>query len=177
MAVGNILLPIAAAILPDGSTSNAAATVFYEKSTSSPNSNCPNVWQIGLAFTQVGAQKACWQLQLPADFNSTQAGGYPIIRIKGSCVSTTSTVTMYAGQDTAIDGSGTAMTALVYANADISASINCPGTASQQMDIPVALTNTNMAANRHCCVFISRNNSGTSADFKVRSVNMEYTTT
>jgi hypothetical protein len=91
---------------------------------------------------------------------------------------TTGGAIMKAGQVTSIDSS-TDDDALAFAAADVSAAIAAPGTQGQTIGFTIALTTTNMAANRKCVVFIGRDPDNVSdtitTDLELLVLNLEYT--
>ena len=66
MATGTILLPIGAAILPDGSASNAAPAVQRVKSSAS----APTPYFLQLAFDATTEEQCMWSFRMPADYAS-----------------------------------------------------------------------------------------------------------
>lgn len=67
MVTGTIILPIAGAVLPDGSTSNAAAQFQRTKSTAT----APAYHFVELLFDPTTEESAYWTFRLPADYSSS----------------------------------------------------------------------------------------------------------
>jgi len=175
MATGYINL-FPGGVAPDGSgTGNNTAALSYEVSTGTQTSNTPKATQLKLLFDAATDEHWLFSFMLPGDYAS---GG--TLRLKAKMTSaTTGNVVMKAGQVTDIDSS-TADGSKVFAAGDVSAATAVPATAGQTFEITITLTTTDMAANRHCVIFIGRDadnvNDTATGDLELLSANFEYVT-
>jgi hypothetical protein len=175
MGLGIMKLPPSNAFMPDGSSNNKAARPFLEKSSGTPPSGAPNVWNIGFLMTDVTAdEQILWQDKWPHDL----VAGTVTVRIKGRMISaTSSTVTLKAGQATSVDSS-TDDSAIAFAakNTNNGGATTVTGTAKQVFEIAIDLTGTNIAADRKFVIFIGRVIGGASGDYLFESADVEYAT-
>lgn len=161
---------------PDGSGSgNDAAALSYEVSGAAQTTNTPKTTQLKLLFD--GATDEHWEFQfaLPGNWSS---GG--TLRGKAKFTSATSgNAIMKAGVAFTTDGS-TDDDSLVFAAADVSASVAAPATQGQTVEFTIALTMTGAAVNRKCVVFVGRDPDNASdtvtTDLELLSLVLEYTT-
>ncbi|HUS95672.1 MAG TPA: hypothetical protein VMX97_02915 [Hyphomicrobiaceae bacterium] len=175
MATGYINL-FPGGIAPDGSgTVNNTAALSYEVSAATQTSNTPKATQLKLLFDGTTDEHWLFSFLLPGDYSS---GG--TLRGKAKfTTATTGTAVMKGGQVTSVDGS-TDDDALVFAAGDVSSAISAPGTQGWTVGFTIALTATNMAANRKIVVFIGRDPDNGSdditTDLELLALNFEYTT-
>lgn len=161
-------------IAPDGSGSgNNTAALSYEVSGATQTTLTPKTSQLKLLFDASTDEHWMFSFLTPGDY----ASGGTLRGILKMTSATTGTTGMKGGQVTTVDAS-TDDDALAFAAADLSASITVPGTQGQTVPFTVALTTTNMAANRKCVMFIGRHAAGDSAtgDAELLGLNFEYTT-
>ena len=175
MATGYILL-FPGGTAPDGTGSvNNTSALSYEVSTGTQTTNTPKRSILKLLFDGTTDEHWLFSLLNPGDYAS---GG--TLRGKVKFTSATSgTAIMKGGQVSTIDSS-TDDDAAVYAAADLSASITAPGTQGQTVEFSIALTTTNMLANRHISLFIGRDPDHASdtitTDLELIDLNFEYVT-
>lgn len=162
---------------PDGTGSgNDSAALTMDVSAGTQTTNTPKATALKLAFGDAVDQHWMFNFLLPGDYAS---GGTLRGKLKME-TATTGNVIMKAGQVTTIDGS-TDDDAVVFAAGDLSAAIAAPGTQGQTVEFTIALTATNMAANRKIALFIGRdqdNGSDTmTGKAELVGLNFEYVTT
>ena len=162
-------------IAPDGSGSgNNTAALSYEVSTGTQTTNTPKSTGLKLLFDGTTDEHWLFSFLIPGDYSS---GGTLRGTVKFTSA-TSGTAIMKGGQGTSVDSS-TDDDALVFAAADVSASISAPGTQGQTIGFTIALTATSMAANRKIVVFIGRDPDNASdtitTDLELLALNFEYT--
>lgn len=89
MATGNVILPPGAAVLPDGSTSNAAPAMQRTKSSAT----APGVYFLQLAFDATAEEWATWEFRMPDDYASG-----PVLRVQFKMTSATSGAVVWDGR-------------------------------------------------------------------------------
>lgn len=174
MATGTILLPIGAAVLSDGSASNAAPAI--QRVQSSGSSPKPHFLQ--LAFDATTQEYCQWQFRLPTNYSST-----PVLKVQYKMASATSLGVVIEVKILAVsDGDSTDVDAATYSTANTSADLTVPGTAGYLDEISLSLTNVNSwAAGDYVSLLLSRAtgdaNDDATGDMEVVAVSLEYTTT
>jgi len=139
-------------VAPDGSgTGNNTAALSYEVSGAAQTTNTPKVSQLKLLFDGATDEHWMFSFVLPGNWVS----GGTLRGIVKFTSATTGNAIMKAGQVSTVDSS-TDDDALTFAAADVSASIAAPATQGQTVTFTIALTTTNMAANRKIVVFVGR---------------------
>jgi hypothetical protein len=174
MATGYIqLFPGGTGTDGTGSGNNTAA-LSVEVSAATQTTNTPKVTQQKLLFDGATDEHWTFQIQIPGDY----ASGGTLRGVVKFTSATSGTARMKAGQVTTVNSS-TDDDALVYVAADLSGDITAPGTQGQSVQFTIALTTTNMAANRKCCLFIGRDpdhaNDTITTDLELVSLMLEYT--
>lgn len=173
MATGTVILPIGAAILPDGSASNAAPALQRVKSSAS----APSPYFLQALFDATTREQLMWAFRMPADFASG-----PILEVQFKMVSaTTDDVVMEARLAAVSDGDTTDVDAKTFGTANTSAATTVPGTLGYMTEISLALANDNgVAGGDFVIVYLARdaaNGSDTAAgDMEVIGVALTYTT-
>lgn len=173
MAIGTVILPIGAAVLPDGSASNAAPALQRVKSSAS----APAPYFLQAAFDATTEEQIMWAFRIPADYASD-----PIIEVQFKMVSaTTGDVVIEARLAAVSDGDTTDVDAKTFATANTSAAITVPGVVGYMTEISLALTNDNgVAGGDFVVAYLARdaaNGSDTATgDMEVIGVAFTYTT-
>lgn len=174
MASGTIILPIGAAVLPDGSASNAAPAIQRVKSSAS----APAPYFLQAAFDATTEEQLMWAFRIPGDFAST-----PIIEVQFKMASaTTGDVVVEARLAAVSDGDTTDVDTKAFATANTSAATTVPDTVGWMTEISLAFTNDNgVAGGDYVIVYLARdaaNAADTAAgDMEVIGVAFTYTTT
>lgn len=174
MAVGNLLLPIGAAILPDGSASNAAPAIQRVKSSAA----APTPYFLQAAFDASTDEMLFWSLRMPDDYASA-----PVLKVQYKMASATSGNLILDAYVMAVtDGDATDVDANDFATVNTSATTAVPGTAGHLDEISITLTNADsVAAGDFVVVRLGRdadNGSDTATgDCEVVAVTLAYTTT
>lgn len=173
MATGTLILPIAGAVLPDGSASNAAAQFQRTKSSAS----APAAHFIELLYDASTEESAYWSFRLPANYASS-----PVLKLQWKA-NTTSNSVVWGCQIFAVTPSdtdtpnehalGTANTATTAVNAT---------EARRLVETSITLTNNDsMAAGDFVVVRIYRDATNGSdsctVDAELVSASLEFTTT
>lgn len=139
MATGYIILPAAAAVLPDGSTSNLAARMQRAKGTGT----APVPHWLELAYPDASTTGALWTAELPPDANASPA---PAITLFWKGNATTGavrwSVQLAAWNNTAT----TAMPAHNFATANLATANTGTTTARQLNTTTITLTNADSIA-------------------------------
>jgi len=164
-------------IAPDGSGSgNNTAALSYEVSAAAQTANTPKASQLKLLFDGAIDEHWLFACLLPSNYAS---GGTLRGKVKFTSAGA-GTAIMKAGQVSTVDSS-TDDDALAFAAGDLSAAIPAPGTQGQTVEFTIALTATNMAANRKMVFFVGRDPDHASdtiaTDLELVALNFEYTTT
>jgi hypothetical protein len=179
MATGYLPLPVGAAILPDGSTNNAAPALQRVKSSDTASSTNTPPYFLQLAYDASVDESAMWAFQMPGDYASA-----PVLRVKYKMASATSGSVRFEGRLAAIsDGDATDADAKAFA-ATNSVGDTVPATTAGKIgEYTIPLTNAdNLAAHDFVIVQLRRDADGTTGtddaagDCEVVAVTLEYTT-
>lgn len=160
---------------PDNTGSgNNSAALSMDVSTGTQTTNTPKATALKLLFDGATDEHWTFSLQTPGDYVS---GGTLRGHVKFTSA-TTGTAVMKAGQVSTTDSS-TDDDATVFVAADVSGSISAPGTQGQTVEFTIALTTTNMGAEKLLRVFIGRDPDNASddiaTDLELMDLNLEYT--
>lgn len=137
MATGSILLVPGAAILPDGSATNAAPAIQRVKSSAS----APAPYFVQLAFDASTEEWCCFSFRMPADYSSS-----PVLKVQYKMASATSGDVIWGGQIAAVtDGDATDVDAKAFATAN-TATVTVPGTAGHIDEASITMTNADSVA-------------------------------
>ncbi|MFF0867621.1 hypothetical protein ACFYUV_38070 [Nonomuraea sp. NPDC003560] len=173
MATGSIPLAIGAAILPDGSASNAAPAMQRVKSSAT----APAPYFLQLAYDAATREQVTWSLRMPADYGST-----PTLKIQCKTAATSGN-TIFEGRLAAVTpGDATDVTAKAFAAANTSSATAVPSTAQRLFEISIALTSADsLAAGDLVIVYLARDAANASDtvngnDIEVVAATLEYTT-
>jgi len=173
VATGSILLPIGAAVLPDGSASNAAPAIQRVKSSAA----APSPYFLQAAFDAATKEQCMWSFRMPADYASA-----PVLKVQFKMASATSGNVIIEGRLAAItDADATDADAKAFAAANTSSATAVAGTAGYVKEISLSLTNADsLAAGDFVVVYLARdaaNGSDTAAgDMEIVGVALTYTT-
>lgn len=174
MTTGSILLTPGAAILPDGSATNAAPAIQRVKSTAT----APAPYFLQLAFDASTEEWASWSFRMPADYSSS-----PVLKIQYKMTSATSGNIVWVGQLAAItDGDSTDGDAKAFAAVNSSGAVAVPGTAGFVKEVSITMTNADsVAAGDFVVVRIARDaddaNDTATGDAEFIGAALTYTTT
>jgi hypothetical protein len=172
MATGSILLTPGAAVLPDGSASNAAPAMQRVKSSAA----APTPYFLQLAFDPTTEEQVCWQLRMPADYASA-----PVLKVQYKMVSATSGGVAFEARIAAVsDGDAQDVDAKVFAAANVGTA-TVPGTAGHLDEVSITLTNADsVAAGDFVVVYLNRDPAHASdtatGDCEVIGAALTYTT-
>ena len=174
MATGSVLLPVSAAILPDGTTNNLAPAIQRVKGSAAN----PTPFFLQLAF-DAGSDEFCmWSFRMPADYASG-----PVLKVQFKMVSaTTGNVVILCRVAAVTPGDATDVDAKTFASANTSAATAVPSTTAGKLgEISLTLANNDsLAANDFAMVRLARlgSDAGDTAtgDMEVVAVTLEYTT-
>jgi hypothetical protein len=137
IATGSILLPPGAAILPDGTATNAAPAIQRVKSSAS----APAPYFLQLAFDASTEEWASFQFQMPADYASS-----PVAKLHYKMASATTGDVVWVVQIAAVsDGDSTDVDAKAFGTAN-SGTVTVPGTAGFLDIASITLTNADTVA-------------------------------
>lgn len=177
MATADLLLPIAAAVLPDGSTSNAAPAIQRVKSSAA----APAPFFYQLAFDASTDEMCMWSFRMPSNYSST-----PVLIVQYKMTSATTGAVRFECYLAAI----TPNVDTTDADAKAFASSNSTGqtvpatTAGKVNELTITLTNADsLAAGDWVIVYLRRDADGTTGtddatgDCEVIGVTLQYTTT
>lgn len=173
MATGTVALPIGAAVLPDGSASNAAPAIQRVKSSAS----APSPYFLQAAFDASTKEQVMWSFRMPADYSSA-----PVLRVQYKMASATTGNVIIEGRLAAVsDGDATDVDAKAFAAANTSSATAVPGTAGHIDDISLTLTNADsVAAGDFVVVYLARDAANASdtatGDMEVVAASLLYTT-
>jgi hypothetical protein len=174
MATGSVLLPVGAAILPDGSTNNLAPAVQRVKGSAAN----PTPFFLQLAFDASSDEFCMWSFRMPADYASG-----PILKVQFKMVSAiTGNVVILCRVAAITPGDATDADAKAFGSANTSAATAVPATTAGKIgEISLTLTNNDsLAANDFVIVRLTRlgSDAGDTAagDMEVVAVSLEYTT-
>lgn len=172
MATGSILLPIGAAILPDGTASNAAPAIQRVKSSAS----APSPYFLQAAFDASTEEQIMWAFRMPADYASA-----PVLRVQYKMTSATTGGVAFEGRLAAVsDGDAQDVDAKAFAAANVGTA-TVPGTAGHIDEVAVTMTNADsLAAGDFTVVYLNRDPAHASdtatGDCEVIGVALTYTT-
>lgn len=173
MATGTILLPVLAAVLPDGSASNAAPAVVVQKGSAS----APTPYLAKLLFDASTVEQCMWSFRMPADYASA-----PVLKVQYAMASATANEVVLEARLAAVtDGDSQDVDAKAFGSANTSATTTVPGTAGHLDEISITLTNADsLAAGDFAVVYLQRDadNAADDAtgDMEVLAVSLQYTT-
>lgn len=173
MATGTVMLPPGAAILPDGSTNNAAPALQRAKSSAA----APTPHFLQLVFDAATKEMCMWAFRMPSDYASG-----PTLKVQYKMASATSGNVIIEGRIAAVtDGDAQDVDAKAFGTANTSSASAVPATAGYLKEISLALTNADsLAAGDFTIVYLARdaaNASDTAAgDMEVPTSSLEYTT-
>jgi hypothetical protein len=137
VATGSILLPVGAAVLPDGSATNLAPALQRRKSSGT----APAPYFLELWFDAATEEWAAWSFRMPADYASA-----PVLKVQYKMASATTGDVIWAGSIAAVtDGDATDVDAKVFATAN-TATVTVPGTAGHLDEATVTMTNADSVA-------------------------------
>jgi hypothetical protein len=140
VATGYIILPAAAAVLPDGSTTNLAARMQRVKGTGS----APVPHWLELAYPDASTTGAVWTAELPPDSNATPA---PAIKLFWKGNTTSAQAVRWSVQVAAWSASATtALPAHNYSTANLATASTGTTTARQLNTTSITLTNADSIA-------------------------------
>jgi hypothetical protein len=169
---GSVMLPVGAAVLPDGSASNLAPGIVRVKSSGA----APGVYFLQANFDAAQLEWLCWTFRMPSNYAST-----PVLKIQYKMTSATTGNVIVIGRVAAITpGDATDMDAKVFAAANTSAASAVPATTAGKVgEISLSLsTNDSLAAGDLACVYFGRdgaNGSDTAAgDMECVAFTLEY---
>lgn len=176
MATGSILLAAAGAVLPDGSTNNAAPAIQRVKSSASD----PKLHFIQLAFDATTDEMCYWTFPMPSNYASA-----PVLKVFYKMTSATSGTIVWEGRIAATsDGDSTDLDAKALATTNHSGALTVPGTAGFLDVGSITLTNADsLAAGDIVTVQLRRDADSTNAtdnatgDAEVMACMLDYTTT
>lgn len=172
MATGTVNLPIGAAIMPDGSASNAAPAMQRAKSSAS----APTPYFLQLAFDASTEEQACWSFRMPADYASA-----PVMKVQYKMASATTGGVAFEGRLAAVtSGDAQDVDAKAFGTANTGTD-TVAGTAGHMKEVSFALTNADsVAAGDFVVAYLNRdpaNGSDTATgDCEVIAVAVTYTT-
>jgi hypothetical protein len=174
MATGSIMLSPGAAVLPDGSASNAAPALQRTKSSAA----APSPHFLQLAFDAATKEMVMWSFRMPVDYASG-----PVLKVQYKMASATSGNVIIEGRLAAVsDGDATDVDAKAFAAANTSSATAVPATAGYIDEISLTLTNADsVAANDYVIAYLARDAANASdtatGDMEVIAATLEYLTT
>lgn len=172
MATGYILLPIGAAVLPDGTANNAAPAIQRVKSSAA----APTPYFLQAAMDTTTQEMMMWSFLMPGDYASA-----PVIRCRYKMLSATSgTFGLLVYIAAVSDGDAQDVDAKAFASVNTITAVTVPGTAGFIDEITGALSNADsLAANDFVVLRVGRDvaNDTATADAELLAVTLEYTTT
>lgn len=172
MPTGSILLPIGAAVQPDGSASNLAPAVQRVKSSAT----APSPYFMQAMFDAAALEQMMWSFRVPADYGSS-----PVLKVQYKMTSATSGNVIILGRLAAVtDGDAIDVDAKAF-GASNSATVTVPGTVGHIDEASLALTSDDsMASADFAVVYVARDGASGSdtatGDMEVVSVSVTYTT-
>jgi len=173
MATGSILLTPGAAILPDGSASNAAPGLARVKSSAT----APGIYFLHLLFDTTTEEWCTWQFRMPADYASA-----PVAVVQYKMASATSGGVAWDVRVAAVsDGDSVDVDAKGFGSAN-TGTATVPGTAGYLDEVSVTLSNADsVAAGDFVVIRLARavaNGADTaSGDAECVGISVQYTTT
>lgn len=173
MATGSVLLPMGAAVVPDGSASNAAPAIQRVKSSAT----APAPYFLQAAFDASTKEQCMWSFRMPADYASA-----PVLRVEYKMTSATSGNVIIEGRLAAVTpGDSADVDAKAFATTNTSSASAVPATAGFLAEITLSLTNADsLAAGDFVVLYLSRDAANASdtatGDMEVAAVSLLYTT-
>lgn len=174
MATGSILLPIGAAILPDGAASNAAPAIQRSKSSA----GAPTPYLLQAAFDAATVEILMWQFRMPQDYASA-----PVLKLQYKMASaTTGGVAMSGYIEAVTPGDSQDVDADGFASVNTGTDATVPGTAGYLDAISITMTNADsLAANDLVILRVNREVADAAdtatGDLELVAATLEYTTT
>lgn len=172
MATGTIQLSIAAAVMPDGSASNAAPAIQRVKSSAS----APTPYFLQAAFDATTEEQIMWAFRMPADYSSA-----PVMKVMYKMASATTGGVAFEGRLAAVTGGDAQdVDAKAFGTANTGTD-TVAGTAGHMKEVSFALTNADsVAAGDFVVAYLNRdpaNGSDTATgDCEIVAVAITYTT-
>ena len=153
MATHTIILPVGAAILPDGSASNAAPAIQRVKSSA----GAPTPYLLQAAFDADTDEMMMWAFRMPGNYVST-----PALTVLYKMASATTGAVRFEGRIAAVtSGDAEDVDAVAFGSTN-SAGDTVPGTAGYLGDFSITLTNADsLAAGDFVVVWLNRDADGT----------------
>lgn len=174
MATGSISLSVGAAVLPDGTASNAAPAIQRVKSSAA----APSPYFLQALFDAGTKEQCMWSFRMPPDYASA-----PVLKVQYKMVSATSGNVVIEGRIAAVsDGDATDVDAKAFGTANTSAATAVPATAGHLDEISLTMTNADsVAAGDFVIVYLARDAANASdtatGDMEVVAAALTYTTT
>jgi hypothetical protein len=174
MAVGTLVLPIEAAVLPDASSGNAPAAIQRVKSSGAD----PKPFFMQAVFDAATDEHLMWSFRTPVDY----ASGLVLRCMYKMASATTGDVILAARVAAVSEPDATDVDAKAFATVNTSAAQTVPGTAGHLNEISITLTNADsLAAGDFAVVWLSRDadNAGDTAagDLELVACSLEFTST
>lgn len=172
MATGSVLLSPGAAVLPDGTASNAAPAMQRVKSSA----GAPTPYFLQLAFDATTEEQVCWSFRMPADYSSA-----PVVKVQYKMVSATTGGVVFEARIAAVtDGDAQDVDAKGFAAAN-TGTATVPGTAGHLDEVSITMTNADsLAAGDFVVLYLNRDPADVSdtatGDAEVIAVALTYTT-
>lgn len=173
MATGSVLLPIAAATLPDGTANNLAPAIQRVKSSA----GAPAPFFLQAAFDAASQELMHWSFRMPADYASA-----PVAKIQFKMASATTGNVVVGVRVAAIsDGDATDVDAKALAASNDSGAVAVPATAGFLKEVSIALaTNDSLAAGDYVTIMFKRTaadvNDTATGDLELIAFTLQYTT-
>lgn len=137
MATGSIPISPGSAVLPDGTTNNAAPAVQRVKSSGT----APGAYFLQLLFDASTEEWCCWSFRMPADYSSAFTA-----KVQYKMTSATTGGVAWDVRVAAVtDGDATDVDAKVFASANVGTA-TVPGTAGHIDEVSITLTNADSVA-------------------------------
>ena len=156
MATGTILLPIGSALLPDGTTDNAAPGIVAVKSSAS----APTPYFLQALFDASTEEMLFWSFRMPANYSSA-----PVLKLLWKMASATSgNVVMEAHLMAVTPGDSQDVDADGFATVNTSSATSVPGTAGHLKEISLTLSNADSVAAGDLVVLRVARDAGSGSD-------------
>jgi hypothetical protein len=148
VATGSIILTAGAAILPDGSASNAAPGLQRVKSSAA----APTPYFLQLAFDASTEEQVCWAFRMPADYASALTA-----KVQYKMTSATTGGIAFESRVAAVsDGDSTDVDAKAFGSANVGTA-TVPGTAGYIDEVSITMTNADsVAAGDYVVAYLNR---------------------
>jgi len=172
MATGSIPLSPGAAVMPDGSASNAAPAMQRVKSSAA----APTPYFLQLAFDATTEEQVIWSARMQADYASA-----PVLKVMYKMASATTGGVAFEARIAAVsDGDAQDVDAKGFAAANVGTA-TVPGTAGFIDEVSITLTNADsLAAGDLVMIYLNRDPAHASdtatGDCEVVAVALTYTT-